>query len=446
MSTRNVAGADLDQDVQQLTRDITKIRGEQSEKKLAADQLAAEYREKGINPLTDKDAFAAVDAAYKEADALGDQLVEMETVRERAASWSEQKNGRSRSGVARAESIAERFMASESYKQHKQAGLFESGQGRVDIQGVEALDRDKLMARLNNGHGMQAATVDGEPLIPSQRLDFGLPVLVPMRQPRILDLVTVTTTDSNLIQYTAMLAANDGTRGDNAAATAKGTAYNEADYNFELREAPVRDIGQWIPAHRSELADQGQLQALLERLLSFGVDLALESEVLSGDGTGQHLTGILETDGINSVFRDVTTPERRVETLHRAITRERLTLFGEPDGMVLHPTDYEETLFEKTDSGAGGYVWIGALASLAGNTPQSLWGKPVVTTPVMPQNTGLVGNFKMGCVVYIRAGVQTRASDSHSDFFTRRMVAVLAETRAASAVPLPVAFCEVTLI
>jgi HK97 family phage major capsid protein len=110
---------------------------------------------------------------------------------------------------------------------------------------------------------------------------------------------------------------------------------------------------------------------------------------------------------------------------------------------VLHPTDYEETIFEKTDSGDGGYVWIGALAGLAGNTPMQLWGKPVVLTPAVPEDTGLVGSFKLGATVYMRAGVSVRASDSHADFFTRRMVQLLAETRAAFAVRLPVAFCQV---
>jgi HK97 family phage major capsid protein len=439
MTPTIVAGQDLEQDIQQLTRDIVAKKNEAAEKKQAADALVADLKAKGINPLTDADAFAQVDAAYKEVDAIAETLVEMETVRTRAGDWHSEKTKSSRSTM-RLGSLAERFMAAESYREHKAAGLFESGSGRVEIQGVEMLAREQLVAHMKNGGGLRAATVDAEPLIPSERLDYGAPVLIPVRQLRIVDLLTVTTTDSNLVNYTAMTA-----RDDNAAATAKGSAYNEANYEFELREAPVRDIGQWIPAHRSELADQGQLQALLERLLSFGVDLALEDEVLGGNGTGQHLTGILETDGINYVDRDTTNSERRVETLHRAITATRLTLFGEPDGMALHPTDYEQTLFEKTESGDGGYVWIGVLAGLSGGTPQSLWGKPVVTTPALTLHTAIVGAFKAGGVVYLRAGVTARASDSHSDFFTRRMVALLAETRAAFAVPLPVAFCEVSL-
>lgn len=433
-----VSGHDLEHDIVQLDRDISKKRGEASEKKLAADQLVADLKAQGKNPLTDTESFEQVDAAYKEADALADTILEMETVRARAGAWQAEKSGRTPDRNAGA-SLAERFMSDPAYQAAKNAGLLETGSGRIELPGVEAIDRQSLLAKIKRA-GIQAATLDGSPLIPSERIDFGAPTLIPVRQLRVADLVTSTTTDSDLINYTAMTA-----REDDAAATAKGDAYNEANYEFEVRQAPVRDIGQWIPAHRSELADQGQLQALLERLLTFGVDLALENEIVGGDGTGQHLVGILETDGINYVDRDTTNAERRVETLHRAITRERLTLFGEPDAMVMHPNDYEQTLFEKTDAGDGGYVWIGALAGLSGNTPQSLWGKPVVPTPAVSENTAIVGAFKMGATLYLRAGVTTRASDSHSDFFTRRMVAVLAETRAAFAVPLPVAFCEVSL-
>jgi HK97 family phage major capsid protein len=435
----SVTAHDLGQQIQQLTKDISKKKGEESTLRQKADELAADYASKGVNVLDDKEAFAAVDAAYKVADDIAGEISEMDVVRQKATSWLGEKSPAPSLSAERGMSVVEAFMADPVYQQYAKAGVFEGGQQRIELPGAEVLGRADLIRALRSKRGLQAATVDAEPLIPSDRQLYP-PVTIPVRQPRIVDLLTVTTTESNLIEYSAMI-----TRTDVAAPTAKGTAYSDATYEWELREAPVRDIGQGIPAHRSELADQGQLEALLGTLLSVGVELALEDEVVAGDGTGQHLTGILETDGINSVFRDVTTPERRVETLHRAITRERLTLFGEPDGMVLHPTDYEETIFEKTSS-TGGYVWIGALSGLASGTPTQLWGKPVVITPAVPQNTGIVGNFKLGATVYMRAGVSVRASDSHSDFFTRRMVQLLAETRAAFAVRLPVAFCEVTLI
>lgn len=432
---------DLGQQVQQLTRDIESKKSDQAEARQKADALAAEYAEKGVNLLDpeNKEAFDAVDAAYKASDELEGELAKMQAVRETATGWLGKKSPTIARDVIRDAglTLAETFMADGQYELLAKAGAFESGKARVEIPGIEVLERAGLVKAMKSGRGLMAATVDATPII-APDIQVYPPVSLPVRQPRIVDLVTVTTTESNLIEYSAMIE-----RTDVAAPTAKGTAYSDATYEWELREAPVRDIGQGIPTHRSELADQGQLEALLGQLLSVGVELALEDQVVEGDGTGQNLTGILHTSGINSLYRDTTTPERRIEALHRGITKERLTLFGEPDGMAMHPTDYEETIFEKTDSGDGGYVWLGALAGLAANTPTQLWGKPVVITPAIPQGTSIVGAWKLGATVYMRAGVSVRASDSHEDFFTRRMVQLVAETRAAFAVRLPVAFCAV---
>jgi hypothetical protein len=49
---------------------------------------------------------------------------------------------------------------------------------------------------------------------------------------------------------------------------------------YELREAIVRDIGHFTPAHRSNLADAGQIQGLLEGRLQNGVERGFESQVV----------------------------------------------------------------------------------------------------------------------------------------------------------------------
>ena len=45
--------------------------------------------------------------------------------------------------------------------------------------------------------------------------------------------------------------------------------------------------------------------------------------------------------------------------------------------------------------------------------------------------------------MYLRTGLSVTASTEHLDFFTRGMVAILAEMRAAFAVVQPRAFCQV---
>jgi HK97 family phage major capsid protein len=228
-------------------------------------------------------------------------------------------------------------------------------------------------------------------------------------------------------------------RTDVAAPKAKGVAYDEATYTFERARHRSGTSATGSPPPLRARRPGTARGADLERLLEFGVDLALENEMLTGDGTEPHLQGILETDEINTRTRD-TTNERRVEAIHRGDHRDPPLALRRADGIVLHPSDYEEIVFEKDDMG----VYL--LGPASQQTFRSLWGFPVVITSVMPEDTGIVGNWKMGATLYLRSGVTTRASDSHEDFFVRRMVALLAETRAAFAVRMPVAFCEVNAL
>ena len=299
--------------------------------------------------------------------------------------------------------------------------------------GVETVSREQFVGRIKAGLPLFAATADiADFIVPTERR-FP-PVPIPVRTIRLLDLITMSTTDSDAIFYV-----KETVRDDVAAETAWGTAYNEADYEYELETANVRDIGQFIPAHRSNLMDQGQLQGLLEGRLETGVQLRLESEIMSGDGTGQDFQGILNTDGIGHVERDTTTSELILDVLHRGITNVRLNLFQDPDGIVIHPSAYEQAVLER--STAGGY-YLGPASQMDSRT---VWGLPAVVSTVIGEPNACVGNFRQGGICWVRSGVQTRISDSHEDFFTKRMVAILAEMRAAFAAWQPRAFCEVDL-
>jgi HK97 family phage major capsid protein len=75
--------------------------------------------------------------------------------------------------------------------------------------------------------------------------------------------------------------------------------------------------------------------------------------------------------------------------------------------------------------------------------PAVLWNRPRVESEAIAAGTALVGAFKVGGTVFQREPVQIFASDSHSDFFIRNLVAVLAEERLGFAVYFPAAFCKV---
>ena len=73
----------------------------------------------------------------------------------------------------------------------------------------------------------------------------------------------------------------------------------------------------------------------------------------------------------------------------------------------------------------------------------SLWGMTPVVTTLAASGTAVVGDYSQ-IVLYVREGVVVAASDSHSDFFLKGLVAVKAEGRYASVVLQSRAFCKVT--
>ena len=99
----------------------------------------------------------------------------------------------------------------------------------------------------------------------------------------------------------------------------------------------------------------------------------------------------------------------------------------EPTGVVLHPDDWTDAL---------------AVTIPAGGVLSQQLEVPVVKTAAVAAGTGYVGDWSQ-LVVWLRSA-DVFVSDSHSDFFVKNLVAVLAEIRAAVGVLAPAAFVRVT--
>ena len=122
---------------------------------------------------------------------------------------------------------------------------------------------------------------------------------------------------------------------------------------------------------------------------------------------------------------------------HRAITTIRLSLFADPSAIVVNPIDYEWAVLKRDTYGR--YIFEPNTES----DVQNIWGLNTVVSPVISQGSALVGDFRTGARLWLRTGLSVTASTEHLDFFTRGMVAILAEMRLAFAVVQPRAFCVV---
>ena len=266
---------------------------------------------------------------------------------------------------------------------------------------------------------------------------FGMPPGGFMGRPlNIRDLITVGTTQNNAVDYVI-----EGTYVINAATVAEAThssgstgAKPESIIDFNPATTTVKTIAHWIAVPRNALSDQGQLETYADQFLRYGVEEKLEDQIVAGDGLGNNFTGIRNTVGIQSQAWDTDI----LTTLRRARTKVRVIGRSTPTGYLLHPNDWEDIDLLKDNEGR--YYYGGP--SIIGQP--RLWGLPVVESEAQTEGFGHVGDFRK-VVLLDREMVQVFMSDSHQDFFTRNLVAMLAELRAAMFIVRPQAIVEADL-
>jgi HK97 family phage major capsid protein len=261
------------------------------------------------------------------------------------------------------------------------------------------------------------------------------------RKLRVRDLFPVQNTTSGLIEYfriTGFTGSGNASVVPERAAGAFGLK-PQTPLTFVGVQAPIRTIAHWEAVHRNILMDVPQLQGVVNNELLYGLRLAEDFQILNGTGTGEDMLGILNTPGIQTYSRPGTGTDNKADDIRRAATKVILAYY-EPTGVVMHPSDWESIELLKDSTGA----YIVAVAVAMGGQ-QRLWRLPVVDTPAMTQGTALVGAFGLGATFYDREEGNIRISESHSDFFVRNAIVVLAEERCTITVKRPETFVKVTL-
>lgn len=216
---------------------------------------------------------------------------------------------------------------------------------------------------------------------------------------------------------------------------ASGGGYKpEGSWAFAVTTAVVKTIAEWVPVTKRALADVAQLEGLINDQLSADVAEAEEGQILNGDGQGENFTGITATSGIQTQAwaTDLFT------TIRKGLTKARTVGRVNPTALVLNPADAERVDLAK--DGEDRYYY-GGPQSLGQRT---IWGIPVVESESQTEGTGLLGDFSKA-VLWDREQTTVTMTDSHSDFFIRNLVAVLAEERLAFGVTRPTAFVSLDL-
>ncbi|RBW43949.1 phage major capsid protein, partial [Loktanella sp. D2R18] len=191
------------------------------------------------------------------------------------------------------------------------------------------------------------------------------PVNIARRQLFIRGLLNVVPTAAKAVDYSKQVL-----RTNNAAMTAEGAALPESTYGWEQAQASVKKIGHHINVSEEAMRDSTQLAGEIDGELSYGTDLAEEAQILSGDGTGQNLSGLITEATAFAAAAGLPNTDR-IERLRLAILQVTLADYA-ADGIVLNPTDWAAIeLMRETSTGAFLFGVPGTAAAPA------LWRLPV---------------------------------------------------------------------
>ncbi|HWL64387.1 MAG TPA: phage major capsid protein [Actinomycetota bacterium] len=220
-------------------------------------------------------------------------------------------------------------------------------------------------------------------------------------------------------------------RTNNAAPVADNATKPTSVYTFEDEFDRAR-----VFAHLTEaipvryLDDHEEIKNLLSTQLAEDLLKALESDILVGDGTGEHFTGVATVSGVQAqaFSTDVLTTLRKAHT--------KLTTSGEtPTAWVLNHADLEAIDLTREDGATGGFM--------AGIDEKVFGGLPTVGSSVVPAGTAYLGDWNQSRL-YVREAGRLDA-DVSGVLFEKNQVKLRYEGRFGFAVLRPNAFIEIDL-
>ncbi len=254
----------------------------------------------------------------------------------------------------------------------------------------------------------------------------------PMRRLRVRDLIPFSPTEMTGVDFV-----KENVFTNAASPQVEALDKAESALTFVIDSANARTIAHWIPAARQVLEDLARLRAYIDTRLMDGLADKEDEELLRGDGTGQHVSGICTKATAYAGTYDAAS-DTRIDKLNHAIAELEDAEYA-PDGLVLHPADWRIIQLIKTEDGGtnkGSYILGGPAAS----PRRVLWDLPAVCTTAMTKGKFLVGQFAGSVEGFDRQRAVIDVSTEHSDFFIKNLVAIRAEERVALAVGRPGAF------
>jgi HK97 family phage major capsid protein len=209
-------------------------------------------------------------------------------------------------------------------------------------------------------------------------------------------------------------------RDNRAAPVALGDLKPTSEYGLTSIDGKLEVIAHVAePVHEYWLEDMQNLGTFVENEMMYGLDRAVEAQVLGGDGVGPNLTGLLNTSGVQlqAFSADATT------TVRKGLTALEMVGY-EGGGIILNPLAWEAIELSRRQDGTpdlGSSLPVDRAA-------QRLWGLRIAVSTAVPVETGIL--FDLGALAVTTDGnVRMQWSNSVADDFGRNQIRARNEGR-----------------
>jgi HK97 family phage major capsid protein len=243
------------------------------------------------------------------------------------------------------------------------------------------------------------------------------------RRPFMRQLVNSRGTTSKYVVYTEQKNADPGLAG----MTAEGALKSQTDFDIVENSCEVKKITAFIKVSKEMIADLPFMQGEINGELMELIELKLDEQILSGDGLGDNLTGLLAnaqpfTPGVT--FTALVPSANQSDVLRIAIAQIAQNNFSATH-ILLNPID--AAAMDLTKDAGGAYTY---------QMPLTMDGVTrIKAVPVIENNGITVGSYVVGDMskdnLRIREEMNIQVGYVNDDF-TKNLVTVLAEMRACN--------------
>jgi len=238
-------------------------------------------------------------------------------------------------------------------------------------------------------------------------------------QPRLLQFLRTREVHSDSVEFIKLETTDD-------VDYQEGEGDEKAELTFEgtRKKAHIATIAGWTTASRQVLGDNEALQQVIEDVMTAKLLNKLTQQVIAGNGSDSNgdwkISGLL----IEGVIMAAPTMSSFADKIGEAIVRQQNLGFS-PGVIAVNPLDWLTHIATAKTQTEQAYLF----GSPTAPAPTALWNLPAVLEPSVPQGHALVIDPTY-VTVLDRQQPTILISNSHKDYFTKNLVAILAELRA----------------